>query len=230
MSQYNVSFYFVSFQMTPHPVYCSKCGRKCQDDRDLRKHLNEHHYRDDRVHACRRCHYRSSRSSNLQRHYRLVHEKEHRKDPLCLQIDMPLPSTSSPAAVSVHASPSKFDSPKRMTGKPLAMLLQSMQDSDDNDVDEKPIVSAPTRSPEQTPQLITTSTSNNDPAIIPEIPVTLPQPSTEPRILVSVVEQKILKCYSKGRLIRQMDSTETYLQHVPASWDRDLECHHELRK
>ncbi|XP_041470425.1 uncharacterized protein LOC121419982 [Lytechinus variegatus] len=241
-------------------IFCRDCGRKFYDGLELRRHVREKHQfeerqedrgreePDKRKHRCERCKYKTTRSSNLRRHMMLVHEKNFcSRDPLGLDVTSTGTSQGlhpiSPVAISVTTS-NGFQTPpapQRPSGKPLAMLMQSMEDTDEEE--EKPTSPAqPTETPLTQPlpepvlSLSSAFSSRPEPASSPSalstqlVPSSVSSESSSGSILVTVVEKRVQRFYSRGKLIRQKDSTETFLQLVPAAWDQQQDCHHQLQK
>ena len=161
---------------------------------------------------------------------------------------------SSPA-ISITCSPSLSTSP-RLTGKPLAMLWQSMpgeQESESADSEEDEDTPPPSPSTqtecEQEEQdgqplqpLVEDHTDNAEraneegkapPQHLPEVQIMKQKPLNihiNGKMLVTLVERKTSRYFSDNVCIKQTDITDTYPVLVPAEWDKSVPCNYGLKQ
>nr|XP_054763566.1 uncharacterized protein LOC129270190 [Lytechinus pictus] len=147
----------------------------------------------------------------------LVHEKDIcSRDPLGLDVSSMSQGLHpiSPVAISITTS-NGFQTPpapQHPSGKPLAMLLQSMEDTEE----EKPTSSAQTTNYPETPL---TPQPRPEPVPSPSsVPSSRPAPASSPSSVPSSrpatssiapesVEKRVQRFYSRGKLIRQKELT-----------------------
>ena len=123
----------------------------------------------------------------------------------------PKPSTSTSPALSLTASPDPaFDvttPPAQLTGKPLAFLRQTTENT-----------------------LMSSSDSEEDADPNPAPQQPNPQHPAIPsnKILASAVEKKTVRYFVDGHVVRQFDTTMTYSALIPKDWNNNVDCNHAL--
>ena len=215
---------------------CRKCGEEFQTRKELFQHLESEHFRN-KEYRCQDCSYKSSRSSNLNRHRLLVHEELPSPSPI--RINVPVPPTTAcikpvSPAISLACSPS-FENETlppppapRLSGKPLAMLRQSYGRDEDvsSEAPSDPEEETMGNQPEEPPKVPVALTAVTE---VPSTQLSTPATSSD-TILVTVVEKTVTRYYSEGLVIRQTDVTNTFTASVPSSWNKNVVCHYGMKK